>query len=107
MEPARLNWVEPGALGGQKAGQNANAVTGGLDLLIVGTNPGAHVLGEVPGSVVPDQEPEALAEGGEFVGGPVEELGRDGTDRPTGDEAEPDLLWQGGRVSRTREQETV
>ncbi len=96
MEPARLNRIEPGALDGQEAGQDANATTSRLDLLVVSANPGAHVLGEVPGGIVPDQEPEAFAEVGESGGGPVEELGGDGTDRAATDKAEPDLLWQGG-----------
>jgi len=107
MEPARLNRVEPGALDRQEAGQNANASTSGLCPLIVSTNPGAHLRGEVPRGVIPDQEPEALAEAFELGGTVLKKRGGNSAHRAPRDEAEPDLLWQGGQVGRTGKQETI
>ncbi len=97
--PFRFNRVEPGTLGRQQKRQKAYPFARLLDLLMVSANPGTHLLAEMPGSVIPNQEPVGLAQLGEALTTPVQKLGGDGADGATSDEAPPHLrtvrrLWR-------------
>ncbi len=95
MHPLWLNRIEPGTFGGQEEGQNAHAFTILPDLLVVLTDPGANGLAFVPGSIIPDQEPVALALGGQALTTPVQELGADRTDGAACDKTQPQLVSHG------------
>ena len=71
MHPLGLDRIEPGTLCGQEVGQNAHALTRLLDLLVMLTNPGAHHLAHMPGRLVQDQEPVALALFGQALTAPT------------------------------------
>src|SRR5579884_1736570 len=61
MYPLRLNGIEPGALCRQLEGQNAHAFACLFDLLIVFSDPGPHDFADMPGGIIPDQQPGAFA----------------------------------------------
>src|SRR5579864_5877794 len=92
VDPGRLNRIEPGALDRQGARDDAHAAAGAFDLLVVRTDPGAHLLAAVPGGIVPDQEQGRRAAGVQFRAAPVKELGRQRTDGAAVDAAQPRLL---------------
>src|SRR3954471_2800187 len=71
VDPGRLDGVEPGALARQIAGDEADALPVLLDLAVVVADPGAHLLADVPGGVVPDHEQGLLAGGLELAAAPV------------------------------------
>src|SRR5712692_11281229 len=92
MHPFGLNRIEPRTLGGQQERQNTNAFTRLLDLLIVLANPGTNGLALMPGGIIPDQEPVALALLEQALAAPVQKLGGDGADRSSADKAQPHLV---------------
>src|SRR5688572_19294357 len=92
VDPGGLNGVEPRTLDRQVAGDDPDAVTILLDLPVVVTDPVAHLVADVPGRVVPDQEQSLLAVGVELPAAPVEVLDGDGTDGPSVDEPQPHLV---------------
>src|SRR5579859_4194135 len=92
MKPLGFDGIEPGALGGQRADQQANALSCALDLLVVSAYPGSHHLTTMPGSIVPYQGQDTLSERLGFVAQPGEELCGDGTDGSSIHKAQPDLL---------------
>src|SRR4051794_25605716 len=92
MDPGRLDGVEPRALDGQVAGDDADAVAAPLDLSVVVTDPGPDLLTDVPGGVVPDQEQGLFAVGMELPAAPVEVVDGDGAHGPTIHEAQPHLV---------------
>src|SRR5438270_4666001 len=92
MHPFGLNGVEPRALCGQQEGQDAHSLACLFHLLIVLPDPGAHQEAFVPGSIIPDQEPVALALGGQTFTTPLQKLNADGTDRTSADKAQPHLI---------------
>src|SRR4030095_7712902 len=55
VDPGGLNGVEPGALTGQVAGDDADTGASPLDPAIVVADPAADEVADVPGGVVPDQ----------------------------------------------------
>src|SRR6266567_2077941 len=67
VDPLRLDGVEPRALGGQEERQNANAFPRLLDLLVVLPNPTPNHFADMPGGIIPDQEPVALALGSQTL----------------------------------------
>ena len=77
MHPFRFNGIEPGALFGQEQGQDANAFARLLHLLIVLPDPGTDDLADMPGGMIPDQEPGGFALFGQAIRAPLEKLGRD------------------------------
>src|SRR5438874_768042 len=77
VNPLRLDGIEPRALGGQKERQNAHPFPVLAHLLVVRTKPGAHVLAHMPGGIIPDQEPVALALGSQALTTVVPKLGSD------------------------------
>ena|SRR5690349_24412449 len=100
MNPFRLNGVKPGALCGQEERQDTHPFARLLGLLIVLTNEGAHQLGNMPGGVIPDQEPVAFAMYQQAFAAPVEELGRNGTHRASIHKTQPHLLSERkGRIA--------
>src|SRR5215210_1734729 len=90
--PGRLDRVEPGALTGQVAGDDAHAPAAPLHLAIVVADPRADLVADVPGGVVPAQEQGRLAGGVERAAAPRQVVDRDGADGPAVDEAQPDLV---------------
>jgi hypothetical protein len=89
VDPVGLDRVQPGALGGQEAGDDADAAAGRLDLAVVPADPAADLPAEVPGGILPDREQRRLAEPGQPRAAPVQELRGDAADGPAVDEAQP------------------
>ena len=92
VDPGGFDGVEPGALDRQVAGDDPDAVAALLDLAVVVADPVAHLVADVPGGVVPDQEQRLLAVGVELAAAPVQVVDGDGADRPAIDEAQPHLV---------------
>src|SRR5258706_3730212 len=92
MHPFGLNRIEPGALRGQQEGQDTHPFACLLHLLIVFSDPGADQEAFMPGGIIPDQEPVALALRGQTLTTPVQEPYRDRTHRTTGDKAQPHVV---------------
>src|SRR6266705_2506321 len=95
MHPFGLNRIEPGTLRGQQERQNPNAFARLLHLLIVLANPGTNGLTLMPGGIIPDQEPVGLALLEQARAAPVQELGGESADWPSGDKAQPQLVALG------------
>ena len=91
MDPLRLDGVEPRALGGQEERQDANAFPSLFDLLVVLPNLTPNHFADMPGGIIPDQEPVALALGSQTLTTILQKPDRDRTHRAPGDEAQPDL----------------
>src|SRR5215472_1585813 len=95
MDPLRFNWVEPGALCGEQERQNTDPLVRLLDLLIVPTNPLAHHLADMPGGIVPDQQPMPFSLRSQTLTTRLQKLDRDRAHRSSSDKAQPDLrtVW--------------
>jgi hypothetical protein len=104
VPPAGFDGVKPGALAGQVAGDDADAVAVLFDLAVVVADPVADLVAAVPGGVVPDQEQGLLAGGVELAAAPGEVVDGDRADRAAVDEAQPDLVV-GLLVGRVRPQQ--
>ena len=91
MDPFGFNGVEPGALSGQEERQDAHALARLFDLLVVLADPGANHFTDVPGGIVPDQEPVTRALGCQALTTILQELNADRTHRTSRDEAQPGL----------------
>src|SRR3954462_6646621 len=89
MDPGRLDGIEPRALDGQVAGDDADPIAALLDLSVVVADPGTDLLADVPGGVVPDQEQRLLVGRLEFPAAPVEVVDGDGAPGPTIHETQP------------------
>jgi hypothetical protein len=89
LDPGGLDGVEPGALDRQIAGDDADAVAVPLDPSVVIPGPGAPMLADVPGRVVPDEGQRLLAGRLELAAAPVQVGGGGGVDRSAVDEPEP------------------
>jgi heat-inducible transcriptional repressor len=92
VDPAWLDRIEPRALDRQGAGDDPYAFPLSLGSSVVLADPGSYLPTDVPGGVVTGHQERLEASALEPVADPVEELGRDRRDRPTVDEAQPDLL---------------
>src|SRR5215469_9787953 len=57
MDPLRFNGIEPRTLCGEQERQDTYSLARLFDLLIVLANPISHHLADVPGRIVPDQQP--------------------------------------------------
>ncbi len=57
MYPLGLDWVEPRTF----RRQNAHPFALSLDLLVLLSDPGPHLLAVMPGGIIPDQKPASLA----------------------------------------------
>src|SRR5688500_6865651 len=92
VNPGGLDGVEPGALGWEEAGDDADAASLLLDLPVVVPDPVADLMAGVPGGVVPDQEQGLLPGGVEFAAAPVQVVDGDRTDGAAIDEPQPHLV---------------
>jgi len=95
VSPMRFNGIEPGTLGGQETGKDANALALLPDFSIVCAYPTTHRSTEVPGGIIPDHEQCLLASLLQFVATPCQVLNGDVTDWATIHKTKPDLFWQG------------
>ncbi|SRR5579885_402229 len=107
MDPLGFNRIEPGALGGQKQGQNAYAFACGFHLLVVVPNPGTHDLAVMPGGIIPDQQPSPFALGLQLVTAPVQKLRRDVTDGTPIDKAQGHLVAKRGLSRSSLPQDAI
>lgn len=92
MYPLRLNGIEPGALCRQAEGQDAHAFARLLDLLVVLSDPGAHDFADMPGCVIPDQQPGFFALSSQALAAPVKKLGGNVAHGASGNKAQPHLF---------------
>ncbi len=99
MHPLGLDGIEPRTLDGQIARAGCGLPEPcRLTCLVVRPDPGAHRLADMPGGIVPDQDPaRAHPAPARLAAAPVQKLGRDGTDGTTLDKAQPDRFAPGRR----------
>src|SRR5918996_4157 len=95
MDPARFYGVEPGAFGGQEAGQNPYPRSCPFDLTVVLLDPALDLLANVPGGIVPHQEQRFLTQSFQLATDPGQERDRHPADGTTLHKAQPDLLGWG------------
>lgn len=95
MNPLRFNRIKPGTLLGQKQRQDPNTFVLTFDVLVMCSDPGAHDLTVVAGSIVPDQQPCRFALCLPLLTAPVQELCGDVTHPTPGDEAQRHLIADG------------
>jgi len=96
--PLGLDGVKPRALLGQKAAHDPHSFAASLDLAIVSSEPAPDLLGDVPGSVVPDENHDLLSSRFELFATPSEELRRYRTHGPAVDESQPCLPVEFGQI---------
>ena len=92
MHPFRLDRIEPGAFRREPEREDAHPFADLFDLLVVLSNPGPHDLADVPGGIVPDQQPRALTLRLQALAAPVEKLRSDVAHWSARDKAQPHLL---------------
>src|ERR671914_676796 len=91
VDPLRLDSIQPRTLDRQSADRDSySAFT--LGLPVMGANPGANFLTDVPTGIAPDQQQRRLARGRELLADPQQEGGRDMADGATIDESDQHLL---------------
>ncbi len=91
MNPPRLDGVEPRALGRQEVRQDANAFARLFGLLVVLSKPTPNHFADMPGGIIPDQQPVALVLGSQLLTAVLQKLDANRTHWPPGDKAQPDL----------------
>jgi hypothetical protein len=92
MDPFGFNGIEPGTLFGQKHRQDPPAFARQLDLLVMFTDPGAHPLTIMPGSILPDHQPGGLALSLKLLAAPVQKWRGNVADRTAIDKAQGHLV---------------
>src|SRR5579875_1488535 len=92
MHPPGFDGIEPGTLRGQPERQNTHTFRGLFDLLVVFSDPALNALADMPGGIVPDQQPGCFPLGFQTLATPVKELGGDLADRTPSDKAQPHLV---------------
>ena len=92
MNPLGLHRVEPGALLGQKAAYDSHSGAAVLNFPVVRGDPLSGLFGDVPRSVVPDQNPNPLASRLKLLATPREKAGRYAAYRTAIHKAQPHLL---------------
>src|SRR5215216_7404357 len=92
MDPLGLYWVEPRALLRQEAAYDPHPRATFFDPPVVRGNPGAHLFGSMPASVIPDQNPHPLACSLELLAAPCKEAGGYPAHGAAIHEAHPHLL---------------
>jgi hypothetical protein len=92
VDPLGLYGVKPRTLLGQKAAHDPHSISALFDLTVMFPEPSPHLLGDVPGSVVPDENQSFLANLFELLQAPRKELGRYGTEGSAIYESQPRLL---------------
>lgn len=104
VDPQRLDRIEPGALAGQEAGNDAHPARA-MGALIVGADRLADRPAAMPRGVVPDQHQGGEARRGQVLAAPRQELGGDRTGRAAIHEAQPDRRGGGVRgIARPHQQ---
>src|SRR3712207_1444923 len=94
VNPPRLHGVEPQTLFRQKAAYDPHSsfATALFDLAVMRGYPLSDLFGDVPRSVVPDQEPHLLTRLGESLGASLKETGGYGAHRTAIHKAQPHPL---------------
>src|SRR6516164_9162923 len=92
MDPLRFNRVEPGGLDRQLAGEDADAASLLLDLVVVRPDPALDRPADVPGGVVPDEKQGTRPAWLQTVTTVGQELGRDRTHGMAIDKAQPEFV---------------
>src|ERR671912_2252529 len=87
--PLGFYGVKPRALLGQKAAHDPHSRTALFDPAVVRPEPSPELLGDVPRSVVPDEQQNLLAHLFELLQAPLEKLSRYGRNRSSVYEAHP------------------
>ena len=95
MRPMRFDGIEPGTLGRQQTGNDANAPPSLPYFSIVCAYPIAYRSANVPGGIVPDHEQCLFASLVQLVAAPCQILYGDVTNGSAIYKTEPDLFWQG------------
>src|SRR5215207_2340868 len=92
--PLRLYGVQPRTLLGQKATHDPHPSFAAalLDFSVVSSEPAPHLPGDVPGSVIPDEEQNLLAKSFELLAAPLKKLGRYSAHGPPIHESQPRLI---------------
>src|SRR5215218_973983 len=93
--PLGFYGVQPRTLLGKKADNDPHPFCAVLDFSVVRSEPTPDLFGDVPRSVVPDEEQHLLADLFELFATPSEESRRYGTDRPPIHESQPRLVCLG------------
>jgi hypothetical protein len=93
--PLGFYGVKPRALFGQKAAYDPHSFSTLLDFSIVRSEPAPDLFGDMPRSVVPDENQHLLAESLELFKAPLEKLGGYGTHGSTVHEPDPRLIELG------------
>jgi hypothetical protein len=95
MHPPRLKRIEPGTLLGEQERQDTHSLARPFDLLIVLAKPIPHQFADMPGSIVPDQQPIPFALSCQAFTTILQEPDRDRAHRSSCDKAQPDLrtVW--------------
>src|SRR5437588_4410023 len=75
MHPFGFDRIEPGTLRWEPKGQDTDPFASLFDLVIMFSDPGVHDFADMPGSVVPDQQPSLFALHRKPSTAPVEKLG--------------------------------
>jgi hypothetical protein len=99
MNPFGFNGIEPGTLCGKAQRQNTDPFARLFDLLIVLSDPGSYDLADMPGRVIPNQQPGAFALCRKFFRAPVKKLGGDVADGAPCHKTKPHfmalgIVWQ-------------
>lgn len=92
MDPFGFNGIEPRALLGQQKGQETHAFVRLLHLPVVFSDPGAHLFANMPGRVIPDQQPGRFAQIRQALRAPLEKLRGNVTHGTARDKAQPHLV---------------
>src|SRR5215213_8485963 len=95
VNPLRFDGVQPRALLGKQATDDPYPLTAFFDSAVVGTEPTPHLFGDVPRSVVPDENENLLANGFELSHAPLEKALRYRRNRPPVHEPDPRPIESG------------
>src|SRR5215207_5340740 len=95
VNPLRLYSVQPRALLWQKTTYDPHSFTALFDTAVMPSEPAPDLPGDVPGSVVPDEQQNLLADPFELLQAPLKELGRYGTEGSSVHEPQPRLIELG------------
>src|SRR5215212_337570 len=95
VNPLRFDGVQPRALLRKQATDDPYSLTALFDSAVVGTEPTPHFFGDVPRSVVPDENENLLANGLELSHAPLEKARRYRRNRPPVHEPDPRPIESG------------
>src|SRR5215469_14089349 len=95
MDPLRLNGIEPRTLCGEQEWQDTYPLARLFDVLIVLAHPMTSHVADMPGSIVPTQQPIPFSLRCQALSTRLQEPDRDRAHRSSGDKAQPDLrtVW--------------